>query len=335
MVSTLEIFLYNLVYVGLVYGAVIFQKVGVTRSPRFGEEKYTAVLKNLAKNKLWLTGILLNIVSVPYFAALLSVSTISFIMVCQRLGLIIIFIFSIKYMKERFKKTEIMGLIVVFASMLLMVSVFTNSQATSFYVGDLQGFLFFIVCGVIEVVTLLSYSKMKNLKIKEVILAVGAGMSGVAGTIALKVVPLVLHRDLGMDPDVSYFLNMFNLPEFFTIFFSIFVPGSPYFFGAIYLWLWISNFMANFFLLTMMYQHGRAGVTIPINTSLNFLISILFGFFMCAEPIDTLSWVGISFMVFGILLTSKIESEAVVKKPSPNNVTAPNGNLEPVFSPLE
>ncbi len=335
MVSTLEIFLYNLVYVGLVYGAIIFQKVGVTRSPRFGEERYIAVLKNLAKNKIWLAGILLNILSVPYFAALLSISTISFIMICQRLGLIIIFIFSIKYMKERFKKTEVIGLIVVFASMLLMFSVFTNSQATTLYAGDLPGFFFFIICGVIEVVTFLSYNKLKNLKVKEVLLAVGAGMSGVAGTLALKVVPLVLHRDLGIAPGTPYVLNMFNLPEFFTIFFSIFVPGSPYFFGAIYLWLWIGNFMANFFLLTMMYQHGRAGVTIPINTSLNFLISILFGFFMCAEPIDTLSWVGIAFMVSGILLTSKIESEAVAKKPSPDNAVSPNGNLEPVPSPLE
>ncbi len=88
MVSTLEIFLYNLVYVGLVYGAIIFQKVGVTRSPRFGEERYIAVLKNLAKNKIWLAGILLNILSVPYFAALLSISTISFIMIFDEYSLV-------------------------------------------------------------------------------------------------------------------------------------------------------------------------------------------------------------------------------------------------------
>jgi drug/metabolite transporter (DMT)-like permease len=330
MFSASDIFLYNLVYVGLVYGAIIFQKVGTTRSPRFGEEKYAVVLAKLAKNKTWLAGIVLNILTVPYFAFLLSISTVSFIMVCQRLGLIIIFIFSIKYMKERFKRIEIIGLVVVFASMLLMVSVITNSQATSFYAGDLQGLLFFAAAGGVELATFLSYNKLKSVKVKEVVLAIGAGMSGVAGTLALKVLPIVVSRDLGVP---GYIFNMFDLPEFFSIMFSIFNPASPYFFGAVYFWLWIGNFVANFFLLTMMYQHGRAGVTIPINTSLTFLVSILFGFFMCAEPIDTLAWVGISLMVFGILLTSKIESEVVVKKQGLDDGSVSAGNLVPESSP--
>lgn len=335
MVSALDIFLYNLCYVGIVYGAIILQKVGATRSPRFGEQKYMSVLTNLAKNKIWLAGILLNVFSVPYFAFLVSVSTISFIMVCQRLGLIIIFVFSVKYMKERFKKIEIVGLVVVFASMMLLVSVITNSQVTPFYAGDLQGLLFFAAAGIIELVTFLFYNKVKGTKVKEVLLAVGAGMSGVAGTLAMKLLPIVKARDLGTLPVVEVF-NMFDVPQLFTIMFSIFVPSSPYFFTAIYFWLWIGNFAANFFLLTMMYQHGRAGVAIPINTSLNFLVSILFGYFMCAEPIDSISWLGIVFMTVGLLLTSKIESETVVRKPGSTEVPAPlpAANQEPAAPPL-
>jgi drug/metabolite transporter (DMT)-like permease len=330
MFSALEILLFNLIFVGIVYGAIIFQKVGVARSPRFGEEKYTAVLWNLAKNKTWLAGIVLNILSVPYFAFLLSISSLSFIMVCQRLGLIIIFVFSVKYMKEQYRKTEVLGLIIVFASMMLMVTVITNSQATTTYAGDLRGLIIFAAAGAVELTTLLSYKKLKNPKVKEVVLAIGAGMSGVAGTFALKVLPIVIGRDLGMP---GYIFNMFNIPEFITIMFAIFVPGSPYFYGSMYYWLWIGNFIANFFLLTMMYQHGRAGVTIPINTSLNFLGSILFGYFMCGEPIDTISWIGISLMLFGIFLTSKIESEAVVKKRAVEEVPTPPADPKPGITP--
>jgi drug/metabolite transporter (DMT)-like permease len=78
----------------------------------------------------------------------------------------------------------------------------------------------------------------------------------------------------------------------------------------------------------MMYQHGRAGVTIPINTSLNFLVSILFGYFMCSEPIDSFSWIGIALMIVGILLTSKIESEVVGKKAIGGDVPVSPANPE-------
>jgi drug/metabolite transporter (DMT)-like permease len=311
MFSALEIFWYNLLFVGIVYGAIIFQKVGVARSPRFGEEKNLTVLVKLARNKIWLIGILLNIISVPYFAFLLSISSISFIMVCQRIGVIIIFVFSVKYLKEKFHKIEIAGLILVYASMLLMFSVIMNSQVTTYYAGDAQGLIFFAVAAAIEVITLVMYKKVKIQKVKEIMLALGAGFSGVAGTLALKVLPIVLGRDLG---EPGYIFNMFNLPEFFKVMGGMFVPGGTYLFGSVYFWLWIGNFIANFFLLTMMYQHGRAGLTIPINTSLNFLVSILFGYFMCSEMIDVPSWIGISLMCVGIFLTSKIESDVIVKK---------------------
>jgi drug/metabolite transporter (DMT)-like permease len=314
MVSALEIILLNVGFVALAYAAIIFQKLGAIRSPKFGEEKNTTVLKKLIQNKVW---ILLNAVSVPYYGILVSISSISFIMVCQRAGILIIFVFSVKYLKEKLSRSEIVGLILVYVSILFMVSIITNSQTTTTYGGDAPGLVFFMVAAAIEVVAFLFYKRLGSGKVKEVILAVGAGISGVAGTLALKVLPLVISRDLGIS---NYIFNMFNLPEFFTIMFSVFVPGSPYFFGAVYFWLWVGNFVANFFLLTMMYQHGRAGVTIPINTSLNFLVSILFGFFMCAEPIDSFSWIGIALMIVGILLTSKIESEVVGKKATGGDV---------------
>jgi drug/metabolite transporter (DMT)-like permease len=326
MVSTLEIILYNVGFVALVYAAIIFQKLGAMHSPKFGEEKNTTVLKKLVQNKVWLFGILLNTISVPYYGVLVSIASISFIMVCQRAGIIIIFIFSVKYLKEKLSRSEIIGLVLVYVSILFMISIITNSQTTTTYAGDAQGLVFFMVAAAIEVAAFVLYKKLGKGKVKEVILAVGAGISGVAGTLALKVLPLVVSRDLGVS---NYIFNMLNVPEFFTIMFSIFVPSSPYFFGALYFWFWIGNFVANFFLLTMMYQHGRAGVTIPINTSLNFVVSIVFGYFMCAEPIDALAWVGISLMVVGILLTSKIESEVVAKKVSGGDVSVSPANLEP------
>ncbi|MEX2681369.1 MAG: hypothetical protein Q6373_007200, partial [Candidatus Sigynarchaeota archaeon] len=299
--------------------------LGAMRSPKFGEEKNVTVIKKLVQNKIWLFGILLNVVSIPYYGYLVSIASISFIMVCQRAGIIMVFIFSVKYLKENLSRVEIFGLIIVYASISLMNSIITNSQTTTTYAGDTPGLTFFAVAASIEVTAFAFYKKISNAKFKEVLLAFGAGISGVAGTLALKIVPLVLGRDLG---NPGYVFNMFNLPEFFTIMFSIFIPSSPYFFGAVYFWLWIGNFVANFFLLTMMYQYGRAGVTIPINTSLNFVVSLVFGYFMFFELIDALSWLGISLMVVGIFLTSKIESNVMRKKISDGDAPIPLADPE-------
>jgi drug/metabolite transporter (DMT)-like permease len=320
MVSALEIILYNVGFVAIVYAAIIFQKLGAMRSPKFGEEKNATVLKKLVQNKVWLFGILLNAVSVPYYGFLLSVASVSFVMVCQRAGIIVIFVFSVRYLKEKLSRAEIIGLILVYVSIVFMMSIVTNSQTQGTYAGDgpekTRGFIFFAAAAAIEIAAFTLFKRLGKTKVKELLLAIGAGVSGVAGTLALKVVPLVLTRDLGMAPENPYVFNMFNFPELWTIMYSIFVPGSPYFFGSIYFWLWIGNFVANFFLLTMMYQLGRAGVTIPINTTLNFIVSVLFGYFMCGEPLDSFSWIGISLMVAGIFLTGKIESEVVVNKAS-------------------
>jgi multidrug transporter EmrE-like cation transporter len=123
----------------------------------------------------------------------------------------------------------------------------------------------------------------------------------------------VLGRDLNQP---GYIFNIFNIPELFKIMFGIFMPGAGYADGFIYFWLWIGHFMLNFFILQIMYQQGRAGVTIPISYNVNFLVSIIFGFVMFEETMTVFSWIGMCVMVVGIFLTSKIESKYVGTQPT-------------------
>ncbi|HME53247.1 MAG TPA: hypothetical protein VKM55_13575 [Candidatus Lokiarchaeia archaeon] len=311
MFSLLDIILFNLIFIGFVYGAIIFQKIGAVRAPKFGEEKNLTVLKKLIKNKIWLLGIAINLAAIPYSAFLFSITGIIFIQIAQRAGIILIFIVAVKYLKEKFTRTEIIGLILVYSGFLLMLTV--PIESTSIYMNEAESLIYFASAAGFSVVVLFTYNKIKHAKFKEIFLALGAGFSGVTGTLALKVIPIVLARDLNQP---GYIFDLFNLPDLFKIIGGIFMPGSGYADGSIYFYFWIGNFAFNFFILQMMYQHGRAGVTVPISYNVNFLVSIVFGFLMFKETMNVFSWIGTCVMVVGIFLTSKIESNYVGKQPA-------------------
>lgn len=305
MFSLLEIILFNLIFIGFVYGSIIFQKIGAMRSPtKFGEEKNVTVLKNLVSNKIWLLGIIVNAVAIPYSTFLYSITAISFLQIVQRAGIILIFIVSVKYLKEKFTRSEIVGLILVYAGFILMITV--SIASTSIYVNEPDGLIYFVCSAAFTAIVFLTFKKFKNVKLKETILALGAGFSGVSGTLALKIVPIVLARDLNQP---GYIFDLFNFPDLFKIIAGIFMPGSGYADGSLYFYLWWVNFLANFFLLQMTYQYGRAGVTVPISYNINFLVSIIFGFLMFGEIMTVFSWIGTCVMAIGIILTSKIGSE--------------------------
>ncbi|MBD3188216.1 hypothetical protein GF325_15380 [Candidatus Bathyarchaeota archaeon] len=306
MTSMLAFVGYNILLVGMVYGAIIFQKLGAIQTPKFGEEKHGTVLKGFLKNKTWLIGIGLNALTIPYSMFLFSITSLSFIMVFQRAGIIIIFIFSIKCLDEEMTRLELIGLIILYSGFFLVI--FLIEPETTSFNNDIGAIVYFIVATLTFAFCFLTFNKVKPGKAREVILATGAGLSGVAGTIALKIIPMVLSRDLGAS---NYIFNLFNFPELGRIMIGVFQPGSSYFFGSLYFYIWLGSFTANFFLLMIMYQHGRAVITIPIMNNLNFMISIVFGYFVFNEPLNAISWIGILIMVFGILLTSRSETKLI------------------------
>ncbi|MHA1793379.1 MAG: hypothetical protein ACTSVI_12085 [Promethearchaeota archaeon] len=307
MTSILEIVLHNLLFVFLINGSILFQKLGVLQGPKFGEEANVTVIKGFIKNKSWLIGIGLNAISIPYYMFILSITSLSFNMVFQRVGIIIILLFSIYYLKEKMNRTEVLGLVVLYTGFILAVLVMSPGT-TAGYSNDLGALIYLVVSVALYVNVFFIYKKIKNAKLKEIVLAIGAGLSGVSGSIALKLIPMALARDLHSP---GYVFNFFNFMELGKLMVGIFLPASGYFFASIYFYFWIGNFTANFFLMMMMFQHGRAIVTIPLMNSLNFMISVLFANIIFMEELNFISWLGISLMVGGIILTSKFEVKIV------------------------
>nr|MDO8113155.1 hypothetical protein [Candidatus Sigynarchaeota archaeon] len=307
MFGPLEIVIFNMVYVGLAYGSIIFQKAGAMKAPKFGEEKSLAVLKGMIKNKTWLLGIIFNVIAIPYSMFLFSISSLSFVQIFNRVGIVLIFIYAFKVLKEKITSYELLGLVISYAGFILTIFD-VQVETTINFTRDAESLVFFLITIVVCVFIISIYNREKRPKVKEIMLSVGAAMAGLAGSLALKIIPRALGRDLGQ-PD--YIFNLFNFPELGRIMIGFFLPGSGYFLGSIYFYLYMTSFTFNFFLLMMMYQHGRAAVAIPLNNSINFLGLVIFGYFMFEERIAVVSWIGIFVMIVGIFLASKIETSMI------------------------
>lgn len=312
MASTAEIVFFTIIFVLIAYGSIIFQKAGMMKVPdKFGEAKGFTVIKGMIKNKEWLIGMILNIIGIPYGFFLLSIASLSFVLIVHRAGIILVFIYAIKVLKERMTRTEIAGLVVLYAG--FVASIFDTQQQTTTTIPDEMGMLaFFAVLMISWAACYLTFKRITHPKVREVIMATGAALAGIGGTLALKLIPMVIARDTGIP---SYIFNVIDFVELFKVLVGVFFPGSGYFAGSIIFYLYMINFTANFFLLMILYQHGRASVGIPIQSSVNFFVLVMAGFLAFGESMSWISWTGIAVMVAGIVLTSKVE-KVMQKQPA-------------------
>ncbi|MFX0098171.1 MAG: hypothetical protein ACFFCS_01225 [Candidatus Hodarchaeota archaeon] len=331
MVDEAGVIIFNIIFIFIAYGCIIFQKIGALNAPKFGEEKATTVFKGLVQNKAWLIGIILNLISIPYSMFLLSISSLSFSMVLQRAGIILLIVYALYGLKEKIRRNEIIGLVILYTGFILIALVLQVSPTTSFNKDPLS-LTWFAIAGAICLTCYLLFRMKLISRYKEIILPISAGIAGVMGSIAMKLIPLVLARDLSR-PDFVF--NFFNFVELGNILVGIFIPASGYFLGSIYFYCWMGFFIFNFIMLQITYQHGRAVITVPLTNNTNFLISLLYSYFIFQEKMMVQSWLGAILMIVGIALVSKIETKVrVIKKEASKseNITEADKSIDSIGS---
>ncbi|MHA1372293.1 MAG: hypothetical protein ACTSRA_21550, partial [Promethearchaeota archaeon] len=229
-------------------------------APTIGKDDMKLVIRGFLKNKFWPIGMLLNVLSIPYSTFVLSISSLLILTIFQRSGIIITVVFAIFHLKEKLSWTEIFGLILLYVGFFTMV-IGVQIRPTIDFTNDVISLIFFLVTVCATFIIYFYFRKNKKFKVREFILAACAGILGAGGTISLKLVPLVVGRDLN---NVNYIFNIFNFKDLGWLIISVFIPNSNYFFGSIYFYLWIVCFCGNFLFQQMMFQSGRASITIPV-----------------------------------------------------------------------
>lgn len=322
MANSIIVILLNVVYVLLVYSAIISQKHGALKSPKIGKAKGLDIIKGFASNKLWLLGSATALIGVPFSIFLFSITNLSYLMIFHKTGIILVIIYGLKVLDEKLTRLEITALVMIYGGFATVI-LWQEPRATSAYAADGPVMFLFAMLAILVLFCYLVFRYVKVIKkIREILLAICGSVCAVIGNMSMKLITLAISRDA----IPGFIFNPLDINSVGIIFLGIFLPSSGYFFGSLYWYLWIISFSFNFLFTQMIYQYGRASFAIPLATSINFLAVVLFSVLLFNESLFTMSWVGVLIMAVGMFIVGQKETKIRMQKSPSNHEPTPESD---------
>jgi len=239
-------------------------------------------IKNMITNKSWMFGLLLNVSSTFLAAGSLALASISLIQPIYGFGLVVLVIFTHYYLKEKITKMDIVGVVLGIIG-IIIIGVTAKVQDPLSYdvllkkLIDTPGIIFFSVFLGIALITYIISEKTKR-TIALVFLVVSSSIWTATQNIFNKVVSSVVSG-LGIVD-------------------AFFGEGWLYTWSFIALFLFVS--IIGVIMLNIAYQNGQCVVVIPIWTSVQVIIPVLFGILVFSEW-SSYSVADIAFQTLGIV----------------------------------
>ena len=237
---------------------------------------------------VWITGTLFTSVSVFLVLYAVSIGSVSLVGAMAGTGLASLAVFSALVMKERISRQELLGIIVILIAAVMIGSFSKEMKPARILLSSL--FLFLGLTGALYLsLWIISYNK------KELLGLVIGGFSGALGGF----VPLfqkVSTAEVGRSRalfDTERMLDS-DLP-------GIVLPAAKILSNP-YALLWILLSIASMVVLQFALTRGKAIRTIPAFSANYILVPILGGMICFGERLHPLEWLGLVFILSGVLL---------------------------------
>jgi drug/metabolite transporter (DMT)-like permease len=258
-------------------GAVI-QKQGADKAPEIGKNPLKTTIMGFLKNKTWLFGATLALIGLPIFLLAFQFEGLIYTQPMVGLGLLTIVIYSQKILKEKISNLEAVGIFLILLTPFIMV--YGSNQLTNNileYDSNLLLFFFLLIYS-FTVLLFIFTTKLEKGKKKAVIFAFITG--SLLGSAAI------------------YGRLVATQSEQISMFFLF----------LLMIHIIIGNIIAQ-----IMYQQGRAAVTLTITYFLNLFLPVVAGILILQEKINFLLSIGILMMLLGVVLVSKTQSIIIRK----------------------
>jgi drug/metabolite transporter (DMT)-like permease len=258
-------------------GAVI-QKQGADKALEIGKHPLFDTIKSFLTNKTWLAGAALAFTGLPFYFLAFNYGGLIYIQPMLGLGTLAIVLYAFKILKEKATKTEITGIILIIIGPALIAYGAQNITVETTQIKNIQIIIFYALLYLIVVLLMMLQSKLEKGKKKAVIFAASTGI--LLGLAAFSGRLTAYHMDL--QHILFVFLLLLNLG--------------------------LGTIMAQ-----IMYQQGRAIITLNISNSFNMVLPVLAGIMILNESINTILLIGLVVIFVGCILLSKIQSAAIGK----------------------
>lgn len=258
-------------------GAVI-QKQGADKALEIGKHPLFDTIKSFLTNKTWLTGATLAFTGLPFYFLAFNYGGLIYIQPMLGLGALAIVLYALKILKEKATKTELSGIILIIIGPILIAYGAQNITPESTQIKNIQIIIFYLLLYLAIILFMILQTKLGKGKKKAVTFAISTGI--LLGLASFSGRLTAYHMDLQYG--LFVFLLLLNLG--------------------------LGTIMAQ-----IMYQQGRAIITLNISNVFNMVLPVLAGIMILNEKINTMLLMGLIVIFVGCVLLSKIQSTAIRK----------------------
>ena len=267
-------------------GGVVLQKMGVSEMEELSLSDAKSFM-NLLHSKVWIVGMILGITGgLPYLISQ-DLIGVAIAQPLQGVGILVLAFFAVRYLKEKLKTPEKIGVICLFvAPILITFGQVSDVQASVFDPAIIPPLIIFysVFLSLIAITFILYKFSKKGIPI---IVAVTAGLFFGIGAIS---------SQLGVEGLLSPFFRGTPINWALGIFGFAFVI--------------IGNLFATIY-VQIAYQRGQAVQVVPIINVGNLLIPIFGGVLIFGQVIGNIFFfgIGVAIMFAGVVLLARIQGE--------------------------
>lgn len=190
LMTFLAILLGSLSYAMLNVGMCL-QKKGAAELPEIEDQGFFKNLKNFLTNKFWLIGFLLVNLQWIAFSIAVDIGDLSVVTPMMGVGLIVLVLFSVFYLKEQITVKEIIAIVVIIIGVVILGA--TNTNETIEYTIDninslllTNGAIIFLVCATAIMILLVVFSVIRKFALADIMFGIAAGIASGIGVIFTK-----------------------------------------------------------------------------------------------------------------------------------------------------
>ena len=254
-------------------GAVL-QKVGADDAPEIGKAPVKETIMGFIKNKTWLLGVLLALMGFPILLLAFNFGGLIYTQPMVSAGILSIVLYSLIILKEKVSLTEMIGVVLIIIGPILIAYGSLDITSETPTISPIVSIIFYIIVYVIIIVLLfISKTIREKGKKKAVTFAFITGIF--MGTAAFSGRLSALYTGLT------------------SLFFVFMLAG---------------NFGVGTISSQIMYQQGRAVITLTISNFFNIMLPVIAGIIVLSEKINLILSIGVIGIIIGCILVSKIQS---------------------------
>jgi drug/metabolite transporter (DMT)-like permease len=260
-------------------GAVI-QKKGADQAPEIGKHPLKKTMLGFITNKTWLMGVALALIGLPVYLVAFTFGELIYVQPMVGLGTLTVVIYAVKFLKEKTTKTELLGILLIIIGPVIIAygaeSITSITSITSIF-DNLSIYVFYIAIYILLLMLIFTSKSLQKGKKRAVMLAATTGIF------------------LGMAAISGRLSALSDL-------------------SILFIFLLIVNLAGGAVFAQIMYQQGRAVITLTISNVFNVTLPVVAGILILSEKITPILAFGIIIILIGCMLVSKIQSTALIKK---------------------